>query len=144
MRAARGDYARGGISEWRFALTRHTPRAGMMAHYTRFLGNALAAAVAALRPRFQMSDADGGRPKAETVDDVYAMLEDAAQEISVDAAISLGGGGRIAMPVSEREARRKARDGDADAHTLHAGGGLELPRTIQDICSDSSIPPSLV
>jgi hypothetical protein len=80
-----------------------------------------------------------------TIDEVYAMLEGGAQEISADAAVSVGGGGRIAMPVGEREAQRTARGSDADANAdadaARVGG--TRPRTIPDICSDSSIPPSL-
>jgi hypothetical protein len=76
-----------------------------------------------------------------TIDDAYAMLEGGAQEISADAAVSLGGGGRIAMPVGEREAQRTATGCDADADAARVGG--TRPRTIPDICSDSSIPPSL-
>jgi hypothetical protein len=74
-----------------------------------------------------------------TINDAYAMLEGGAQEISADAAVNLGGGGRIAMPVGEREPQRTATGCDADAARV---GGTR-PRTIPDICSDSSIPPSL-
>ena len=105
--------------------------------------------------RLQSSVDEGGRLKALTIDDVYAVLEAGAQGISCDAAVCVGGGGRIAMPVGEREAQSTATGSDADAAAAAAAAAADAaaaaadadaeqrPRTIHDICSDCSIPPSL-
>ncbi len=111
--------------------------------FTHASGNALATAAAALHVRLQSCVNEGGRLRALTIDDVYALLEAGAQEISCDAAVCVGGGGRIAMPVGEREAQSTATGSDADAAADADDAAKQRPRTIHDICSDCSIPPSL-
>ncbi len=64
--------------------------------------------------------------------------------MSVGDAVAVGGGGRIVLPVREREARRgEFADAAAAAAASSVDSSLLQPRTIQDICSDATIPPPL-
>ncbi len=112
----------------------------LTSHNALLPGNTLAAAAATLHPRIQLSDGNGSEMSR---DEVYAALEAGGEQLSVDAAVALGGGGRILMPVGEREALRGMAD-DADAAAASDAGSYALqPRTLQDICSDILIPPAL-
>ncbi len=75
-------------------------------------------------------------------DEVHDALEAEGEQLSIEAAVAVGGGGRILMPVGERQARTEVAD---DVAIAARGTGLSAlqPRTLQDICSDILIPPAL-
>ncbi len=84
----------------------------------------------------------------------YAALEGGGEGVDVEAAVALGGGGRVLMPVAEREPQRgvaaaastAAAAAAAAAATASACVGSNLPvpsRSLLDICSDPLIPPHL-
>jgi hypothetical protein len=108
---------------------------------TQSTGNTLAAAALALRHREPICG--GG------LDEVFAALEAMGDSLCDEAAVVLGAGGKIELPIAERQARRCVSIGASASDVVEPGAAhavsdpLTPPRTLQALCSDLSVPAPL-